>query len=140
MIAALLLLAGVVTQLGPSPLAAEGHAPDWQAIPVDDTGEGWIDGAWHDKATVEGRPAELVLMRMNLADSEGQPMVFDAIMAVDCGAQKIGMKESWLFLTRYGNNRRAPITTVAMDFADTPPSLGDLAILARACTGAKAEP
>ena len=136
MIAALLaLMAGVVTEQGPSPLAAEGHAPQWQTIPIDDAGEGWVDTAWHDKATIEGRPVELVLLRMNLTDDEGKPMVLDSIMAVDCAAQVIGIKESWLFLSRYGNNLRAPITKVTMDFASTPPSMGDLAILAHACTG-----
>ncbi|KPF62150.1 hypothetical protein [Porphyrobacter sp. AAP60] len=138
MIAALLALAGVVTDLGPSPLAAEGHQSGWEAIPVDDKGEGWIDTGWRDTAVLEGRPMELVLLRMNLEDSDGQPMVFDAIMAVDCPAQTIGMKESWLFLSRYGNNFRAPITTVTMDFADSPLSMGDMAILGHACTGAKA--
>lgn len=137
MIAALLLLAGTVTELGPSPLAAEGHQPRWQSIPVDDKGEGWIDAGWRDRTTPDERPVELVLVRMNLEDDGGQPMLLDAIMAVDCPAQTIGMKESWLFLSRYGNNFRAPITKVTMDFADTPPSIGDLAILAHACTGAK---
>ncbi|WP_086607209.1 hypothetical protein [Erythrobacter donghaensis] len=129
------LLAGTVSMMGPSPLADLGHAPQWQSLPVDDQGEGWIDPTWHQQAEVDGRPVELVLVRMNLTDSDGKPMLFDAIMAVDCPAQTIGMKESWLFLSRYGDNRRAPITTIDMTFASTPPSIGDLALLAHACTG-----
>jgi hypothetical protein len=136
--AALALLAGTVAMLGPSPLADQGHLPQWQSLPVDDQGQGWIDPTWHQRGEVEGRPVELVLVRMNLTDSDGKPMVFDAIMAVDCPARAIGMKESWLFLSRYGDNTRAPITTVRMDFASTPPTPGDLAILAHACTGDKA--
>ena len=132
------LLAGTVAMMGPSPLADIGHAPQWQSLPVDDQGEGWIDPTWHQRGEVDGRPVELVLVRMNLTDSDGKPMLFDAIMAVDCPAQTIGMKESWLFLSRYGNNFRAPITTVTMDFADSPLSMGDMAILGHACTGAKA--
>lgn len=138
MIAALLALAGVVSQLGPSPLAAEGHRSQWETIAIDDPGEGWVDTGWRDRATIAGRPVNLVLLRMSLTDSDGQPMVFDAIMAVDCPAQTIGMKESWLFLSRYGNNFRAPITDVTMDFGENPPSMGDLAIMAHACTGAEA--
>jgi hypothetical protein len=49
------------------------------------------------------------------------------------------MTESWLFLSRYGDNQRAAITTVRMDFASTPPTTGDLAILAHACTGEAAQ-
>lgn len=129
------LLAGTVAMMGPSPLAGIGHPPQWQSLAVDDQGEGWIDPTWHQQGEVDGRPVELVLVRMNLTDSDGKPMLFDAIMAVDCPAQKIGMKESWLFLSRYGDNQRAPITTVDMTFASTPPTMGDLALLAHACTG-----
>jgi hypothetical protein len=135
---ALALLAGTVSLLGPSPLADAGHPPQWQSLPVDDQGQGWIDPTWHQQGEVEGRPVELVLVRMNLTDSDSKPMLFDAIIAVDCPARTIGMKESWLFLSRYGDNKRAPITTVRMNFASTPPTTGDLAILAHACTGDKA--
>ncbi|HSJ77390.1 MAG TPA: hypothetical protein VK913_01535 [Erythrobacter sp.] len=140
MIAALLALAAAApaSAIGPSPLAAQEHQPAWEAVAIDDDGEGWIDTAWRDSAQLDGRPVELVLIRMNLTDSDGAPMVFDAIMAVDCPAQTIGMKETWLFQSFYGDQIRAPITTVTMDFADSPPSMGDLAILAHACTGATA--
>lgn len=129
------VLAGAVTELGPSPLAAEGHAPQWQTLPVDGEGEGWVDTGWHRQDAVEGRPVELVLLRMNFTDSDGKPMVFDAVMAVDCAARTIGIKETWFFLSRWGDNQRAPIEKVDMSFASVPPSTGDLAILAHACTG-----
>lgn len=133
--AALALLAGTIAMMGPSPLAESGHLPQWQSLPVDDQGQGWIDPTWHKQGEVEGRPVELVLLRMNLTDSEGKPMVFDSIMAVDCPRRAIGVKETWFFLSRWGDNQRAPIARVMMDFADTPPTTGDLAILAHACTG-----
>ena len=138
MIGALLALAASATALDPSPLASQSHQATWEAVAIDDAGEGWIDVAWHDRAEVDGRPVELVMIRMNLTDSDGAPMVFDAIMAVDCPAQTIGMKETWMFQSRYGDRFRPAITTVTMDFNDTPASLGDLAILAHAC--AKVEP
>jgi len=133
------LLAGTVSLMGPSPLAEVGHLPQWRSLPVDDQGQGWIDPTWHKQSEVDGRPVEMVLVRMNLTDSDGKPMVFDAVMAVDCPRRAIGVKETWFFLSRYGDNQRAPITQVQMDFADSPPSTGDLAILAHACTGKAAE-
>lgn len=132
---ALALQAGTISMMGPSPLADMGHPPQWQSIPVDDQGEGWIDPTWHSRGEIEGRAVELVLVRMNLTDSDGRPMVFDAVMAVDCPARAIGMKDTWFFLSRYGNNQRASIPKVRMDYASTPPTTGDLAILAHACTG-----
>lgn len=136
---ALALLGGTVSLLGPSPLADIGHPPQWQSLPVDDQGQGWIDPTWHQRGEVEGRPVDMVLVRMNITDSDGKPMLFDAVMAVDCPARTIGMKDSWLFLSRYGDNRRAPIARVMMNFASTPPTPGDLAILAHACTGKAAQ-
>lgn len=140
MISALLALAlaGAAGALGPSPLAAPDHRHAWADLAVDDKGEGWVDQAWRASTTLDGRPVQLVLVRMQLTDSAGDPLVFDAVMAVDCPAGQIGVKETWLFQSRYGNQMRAPIRTLTLDYASTPPSPGDRAIIAHACGDAKA--
>ena len=133
MIAALLVLASVAGAFGPSPLAAQEHRHDWISLAIDDAGEGWVDQAWRASTTLDGRPLQLVLVRMQLTDSAGDPLAFDAVMAVDCAGQQIGMKESWLFRSRFGNQMRAPITDLKLTYASNPPSVGDLAIIAQAC-------
>ena len=140
MITALLVLAGAAGALGPSPLAPEDHRHAWADLAIDDTGLGWVDKAWRASTTLDGRPVELVLVRMQLTDSAGDPLAFDAVMAVDCPTGQIGMKETWLFQSRYGNQMRAPITTLKLDYASTPPSTGDRAIIDHACGDAKRAP
>jgi len=132
----LLALAGSALAFGPSPLADAAHTPAWQALTLDDAGEGWIDTAWRSADTLDGRPLQLVLVRMDLTEEGG--MTLDTVMAVDCAAQQIGIKEAWFFKSQFGNQTRAPITTLTLDFHDTPLSLGDLAVIAHACTDAKA--
>ncbi|MEQ5787500.1 hypothetical protein J3454_06300 [Erythrobacter sp. NFXS35] len=134
--APLMAAAGAAAAFGPSPLVAEGHQSDWATIAIDDPGEGWVDRAWHGADTLGGRPLRLVLVRMDLTDNDG--MTLDTVMAVDCERQQIGIKEAWFFRSEFGNQTRAPIPAVTMDFHDTPLSMGDLAIIAHACTDAKA--
>ena len=136
LIAPALAMAGAATAFGPSPLVAGEHAHDWADLPIDDAGEGWIDRAWRSNATLEGQALQLVLVRMDLTEDEG--LTIDTVMAVDCQRQQIGIKEAWFFKSQFGNQTRAPITTLTLDFQDTPLSMGDLAIIAHACTGAKA--
>ncbi len=133
---ALAALAGAAMAFGPSPLAEDGHQHDWADIAIDDDGEGWIDRAWRDAATLDGRSLQLVLVRMDLTENDG--MTLDSVMAVDCERQQIGIKDAWFFKSQFGNQTRAPITALTLDFHDTPLSMGDMAVIAHACTGAKA--
>jgi hypothetical protein len=133
--AALILLAGAATAFGPSPLTTDGHQHDWADLAIDDAGEGWIDRAWRDTTTLDGRELRLVLVRMDITDGEG--MTLDSVMAVDCERQQIGIKDAWFFKSEFGNQTRAPITALTLDFHDTPLSMGDLAVIANACMGAE---
>jgi hypothetical protein len=134
MIGSLLALAGSALAFGPSPLAEASHQPAWEVVALDDAGEGWIDTAWRSTTTFEGRPPQLVLLRMDITEGDG--LALDSVLAVDCERQQIGVKEAWFFKSPFGNQTRAPITTMTLDFHDTPLSLGDLAVIAHACTGA----
>jgi hypothetical protein len=134
MIGSLLALAGSALAFGPSPLAEPAHEPAWEVVALDDAGEGWIDTAWRSTTTFEGRPLQLVLLRMDITEGDG--LALDSVLAVDCERQQIGVKEAWFFKSPFGNQTRAPITTMTLDFHDTPLSLGDLAVIAHACVGA----
>lgn len=134
--AALMLLAGAATAFGPSPLATSDHQHDWADLAIDDAAEGWVDRAWTGTTALDGRELNLVLVRMDITEGDG--MTLDSVMAVDCERQQIGIKDAWFFKSEFGNQTRAPITALTLDFHDTPLSLGDIAVIAHACTGAKA--
>jgi hypothetical protein len=135
MIGSLFALAGSALAFGPSPLAEPAHTPAWEAVALDDAGEGWIDTAWHSTTTFNGRPLQLVLLRMDITEGDG--LTLDTVLAVDCEREQIGVKEAWFFKSEFGNETRAPIDTLTLDFHDTPLSLGDLAVIAHACVGAE---
>ena len=132
MISTLLTLASTALGLGTSPLAEPGHEHDWVMITDDEEGQAWRDTTWRETFEQDGKPLELVLLRFNITIPD-EAMEVDMVMAVDCAAREIGIKEAYLHRSNFGDGIRAPIEQLTMDFADTPPSEPDLDIIEAAC-------
>jgi hypothetical protein len=88
----LLLLAGGALELGPSPLAAPGHAHRWAKAHEDLAVTGWIDEAWRSETEIGGKRFKQVLLRTEV--KLNAPMVFDTIAVVDCASKEIGMEQA----------------------------------------------
>jgi len=132
MIASLLaLLAASALDLGTSPLAEPGHAHRWVEIQNDHEGIGWIDEAWRGETEQEGKRLKLVLIRVDIRSPE--TMKADLVMAADCERNLLGIKDGYLFEAEFASQMRIPIQGLTMDFADTPPSEGDMQVIDFAC-------
>ena len=98
--------------LGTSPLVEEGHTHAWTEIggqyQSDWPKEGrvydekwYYDQAWTNSVEQDGQDLPLILIRSAADDPEG-PMRVDAILAVSCVDQKLGLKEGYAFVAPYG--------------------------------------
>lgn len=130
-----LLLSAVSTLigLGPSPLADAGHTHDWVLIPDQAAGETALhDRNWAKTMRQDGRTLNLILLRADLSE-DGAPVVMDTVVAADCAASQLGLKEAYFFDSPFGAKIRVPIDYIEMDLAADPLGQDDRAILKAAC-------
>ncbi len=120
------LLAGSALDVGTSPLVEPGHTNDWVVIQDDEEGAARFEAAWRSETVVDGANLKLALQRTDVRQPE--IMVVDAVLAVDCQGERIGIKRIWIHESTLGSNAEVPVVTVEMDFADTPPREEDLKI------------
>ncbi|MEO9461288.1 MAG: hypothetical protein ABJ242_01005 [Marinomonas sp.] len=111
-IIAFLQASASLLSLGTSPLVEEGHTHAWIEIggqyESDWPEEGrvydekwYYDQAWTKSVNQDGQVLPLILIRSAVDDPEGQ-MKGDAILAVSCVDQKLGLKEAYAFVAPYG--------------------------------------
>ncbi|MEM7666368.1 MAG: hypothetical protein AAF250_10980 [Pseudomonadota bacterium] len=132
MINTLFALAATGLGLGASPLADPGHQHDWVLITDNEEGQAWRDTIWNGTFEQDGKQLELVLLRLNIT-IPNELMEADMVMAVDCSAGQLGIKEAYLHRSNFGSGVEAPIEQLSMDFADSPPSQSDRDIIEAAC-------
>jgi hypothetical protein len=131
MLLALLLLAGSAGDFGISPLVEPDHSHTWTKVIEDEQGTAWIDEEWSGEIEHNGTPLRLVIMRSDFKGPDR--MVSDTMMAVDCDKKLLGMQSVWIHVSTKASGVGAPSPELKMDFAATPPSEEDLAIINFAC-------
>ena len=135
MILASLLLLAAATIPGPanSPLAENGHAPEWVEVFTDDEGALWIDTAWTASRDVDGVDLPLFLMRTEMILDDEPPIVADLAMAVDCKSNQMGIAGAWTEAEGANIEGAEWFDDIEMDFVEGPLGEDDIALFRVAC-------
>ena len=134
MFASLLLLAAA-TIPGPasSPLAEDGHAPEWVEVFADDEGTLWVDTAWKASRDVDGVELPLFLMRTEMTLEGEPPILADLAMAVDCKNNQMGIAGAWTEAEGANLEGTEWLDDIEMDFTEGPLDEDDIALFRVAC-------
>ena len=135
MIFASLLLLAAATIPGPasSPLAEDGHAPEWVEVFADDEGTLWIDTAWEASRDIDGVELPIFLMRTAMTQGGEAPLVADLAMAVDCKSNQMGIAGAWADVPEVTNGGVLWPEDIAMDIIEKPLGDDDIAIFQFVC-------
>lgn len=138
-----MILSTILVLLTPVPgpvtsvIADPDHQHSWQIVLEGDSQAILIDDAFEAQYDADGQTYPVVLTRTYM-DNEDLTVTLDAKIAVDCENSQTGLMDLWGNSSAAGEIRRTA-EVVVFNFAKTPPSVEDQAILDYACGVGAAE-